>query len=41
MRFIVPAQKTTRERFCPLAHTMCALCSEDPRFCDGPGPVEI
>ncbi len=34
MKFIVPPQKDEeQDRFCPLAHTQCALCSEDPRFC--------
>ena len=34
MKFIVPPQKNEKqEKICPLAHTMCALCSEDPRFC--------
>lgn len=34
MRFIVvPQLPTTRERLCALEHTMCMLCSEDPRAC--------
>ncbi len=36
MKFIVEAQKEQKQDkwHCPLAHTMCVLCSEDPRFCD-------
>ena len=36
MKFIVEAQKEEKQDkwHCPLNHTMCALCSEDPRFCD-------
>ena len=36
MKFIVQAQKEEKQDkwHCPLNHTMCALCSEDPRFCD-------
>lgn len=35
MRFIVaPQEKTTMKKPCNEYHTMCALCSEDPRFCD-------
>ncbi len=35
MKFVVEPQKdeTQDKRPCILAHTMCALCSEDPRFC--------
>jgi hypothetical protein len=35
VKFIVDPQKDERqERGCkPLYHTMCAQCSEDPRFC--------
>jgi hypothetical protein len=34
MKFIVkPAKNPKLDRKCPLDHTMCALCSEDPRFC--------
>ncbi len=35
MKFIVePQKKEAQPKFCPLAHTLCAQCSEDPRFCD-------
>ncbi len=38
MKWIVsPQADEHQDRFCPLAHTLCALCSEDPRFCDGGG----
>jgi hypothetical protein len=41
MKFVVSPQKDPkRNRICGLVHTMCALCSEDPRFCDGGGPIE-
>ncbi len=41
MKWIVPPQADEhQDRICPLVHTMCALCSEDPRFCPGPGPIE-
>ncbi len=42
MKFVVPPQKEeTQDRICRgLMITMCALCSEDPRFCPGPGPIE-
>jgi hypothetical protein len=34
MKFIVKPQIETKEaRGCPKYITMCALCSEDPRFC--------
>jgi hypothetical protein len=32
MKYIVRPERTTTKR----SMTMCALCSEDPRFCDGP-----
>ena len=41
MKWVVrPQANEQKNRICPLAHTMCALCSEDPRFCDGGGPIE-
>jgi len=34
MKYIVKPQQTNGSpRICDLNHTMCALCSEDPRFC--------
>jgi hypothetical protein len=34
MKFIVEPQKEEQQdRKCKLYITMCALCSEDPRFC--------
>ncbi len=43
MKFVVPPQTEEKQdvRPCFLAHTMCALCSEDPRFCPGPPPIEL
>jgi hypothetical protein len=40
MKFIVEPEKQERqEGVCPRATTLCALCSEDPRFCEhGQGP---
>lgn len=36
MRIIVSPQKDERqERVCRLAITQCALCAENPRWCDG------
>ena len=32
MKFIV--KPVTSSQYWPPAHTMCALCSEDPRFCN-------
>ena len=42
MKMIVAPQFHGRDRACRLMTTMCALCSEDPRFCDrpDPGPIE-
>lgn len=35
MKFIVDPQKEDKQdRKCKKFTTMCALCSEDPRFCD-------
>ena len=37
MKFIVEAQKEEKQNYkqggCMKAHTLCGLCSEDPRFC--------
>jgi hypothetical protein len=38
MRFIIEAiDEAAQDRICSKFITMCALCSEDPRFCDGGG----
>lgn len=38
MRFIIEAiDEQTQDRICSKFITMCAQCSEDPRFCDGGG----
>lgn len=35
MKYIVEPQKDeTQERGCPKFITLCAQCSENPRFCD-------
>jgi hypothetical protein len=35
MKFIVPPQKDDdQDRICALNHTLCWLCSEDPRACE-------
>ena len=34
MRFVVRSQERKVRPDCRLFITMCALCSEDPRFCD-------
>ncbi len=33
MKFIVPPVTNNAH---PPAHTLCILCSEDPRWCNGP-----
>ncbi len=33
MKFVVRPQRSRKPVPCGLAWTMCALCSEDPRFC--------
>ena len=41
MNFLVePVVDETQDRSCLKFITMCALCSEDPHFCGGPGPIE-
>lgn len=35
MQFIIePQNEETQERTCNKFITLCALCSEDPRFCE-------
>ena len=43
MKFIVEPQKDEHQdkKTCIKFITMCALCSEDPRFCDVPGPIPL
>ncbi len=36
MKFVVRSQERRGKSVCGLYHTLCALCSEDPRFCDDP-----
>lgn len=42
MTFIIePQDLEAQDRICNKFITMCALCSEDPRFCDGGGGIEV